>query len=559
MSKLFYISSVNIQGFRGIKNLEITTNPNEPCVIIGPNNSGKSSLLDAIGLCLGSPKFLNYSLSQQDFWKENTFEAVKTFTIEVSFSYTDGGGLPLTRGAAGPPVPVKGVRIVGNIESLEIDRYLIDEQDQIILLLRAMPLAKAQQAEFKGQGLGGARSYARLQEIKKDLPEIWQLDPKNLFVSLYEWKSGPLQRLLKEYKNKLFTEEWTIDDKHSMPQTLRNAFDFLNEKALKTPFWKDILEPAFRTKFRYYLGNGTNAQINIGLNDIETWVMSEFLLSVCPGKDLSPIDCKRLGDGWQSLLRLIALELVKELVDERDGTALLLIEEPETYLHPHLRRKFRKVISELTEKGYQVFFTTHSPEMLSFDKKQKIFRLTRSETGVTRFEYSNSNSSKTLAQEQKLRSRGNHELIFSNKVILVEGENDQFAVRIGLEKMGYDVDSESVSIIDCGSVDNLPDYADVSSRLGIPWFAIHDNDLNSQGNRKSNTQRAIEKLVTLKKATDKISKFDNDLEDVLGLAQKAEVENILALLDPLSWTDISTDAKFSKYHTVMTEIMQWLS
>jgi predicted ATP-dependent endonuclease of OLD family len=217
------------------------------------------------------------------------------------------------------------------------------------------------------------------------------------------------------------------------------------------------------------------------------------------------------------------------------------------------------VIGELAAKGYQVFLTTHSPEMLSFDNKQKIVRFIRSEAGVSSYEYTNSSSSKTLAQEQKLRSKGNHELIFSNKVILTEGENDQLAVRIGLEKIGFDVDSESVSVIDCGSVDNLPDYAEVSSKLGIPWFAVHDNDIQTNGSRKPNTERAISKLSVTQKNTDLVSKWDNELEDVLGISGKAKVEQVASTLEPLSWEAISTDPRFTKYSSVINEVHAWLS
>ena len=56
---------------------------------------------------------------------------------------------------------------------------------------------------------------------------------------------------------------------------------------------------------------------------------------------------------------------------------VLLFEEPETHLHPHLRRKLRDVLERLAKNSWTVITATHSPEFISFAQSQKIVRLWR--------------------------------------------------------------------------------------------------------------------------------------------------------------------------------------
>lgn len=442
----FYISNIHIEGFRGINNFEVDFSLSELSILIGPNNSGKSSLLDAIGLALNSPKFLNYRLSENDFYKNKKGEQKEKFLIEIKFTPNTSGQLPPIKGGTGDPLEAHGVRVIGNLPTLMMEFYVIEENNDNMLVNRSTPISNAKKEEYKGMGLTGRR-YARMYDIKQWLPEIWQLDPKNLFSSLYVWKTGPLQKLLKIYKEKLLSEEWETSTKHKMPGALYSAYRFLNEHALKTPFWNDQLSPKLNSKFQEYLGSQTDIKAIPGLNSVDAWIMSEFLIQIAPADNLAPIDCKRLGDGWQNLLRLVALEVVIDLINE-DKKALLLIEEPETYLHPHLRRKLRKVFIKLQSRGHQIIGTTHSQELISFNEKQKIIRLTMTKEGTEKYEYSTGTIDEAVKDEEKLYERGNHEMVFANRVILTEGKGDQYGVKLGLEKQEVDFDALSISIID---------------------------------------------------------------------------------------------------------------
>lgn len=79
----------------------------------------------------------------------------------------------------------------------------------------------------------------------------------------------------------------------------------------------------------------------------------------------------QMGTGAQ---RAIQLALIRYLADTRRhgdnqsrSRRLLLIDEPELYLHPQGIRRLRQALASLAQAGFQVVFSTHSPLMLSRD------------------------------------------------------------------------------------------------------------------------------------------------------------------------------------------------
>ena len=78
MEKTIQIDCVRIAGFRGIQNIEMTLS--RITVLIGPNNSGKTSILKALQLALG-----NYSqyISEEDFFITKEDNRAQEIIIDV--------------------------------------------------------------------------------------------------------------------------------------------------------------------------------------------------------------------------------------------------------------------------------------------------------------------------------------------------------------------------------------------------------------------------------------------------------------------------------------------
>ncbi len=563
----FYLSSVTVRGFRAARDLALELTPDLPVAILGPNNSGKTCLLDAISLCLGSPKASQYEVTDDDFWHAGSGESAEEWAVDVGLAARPGGVLPAVKPGVGDPIDVAGIRIVGERGETKFQRLLLDVDGNPILLSKS-PVSKDKKELYRGMGLRG-RSYATFREIQQWMPTVWHLEPDSLHASLYLWKSGPLQRILAAYKEDLFTAQWTTQSGRPMPESLDKAQQFLAEQALPTPFWTEKIVTGLKQKFQDYLGRQGRINLSPELSPIEEWLLSELRLQVTPGAGLASVDSRRLGQGWQSLLRLAALELVVDLSlsQGKTGKAVLLIEEPESYLHPHLRRRMRGLFARLQTAGHQCLFSTHSPELISFADPQQIVRLHLTPEGVQKSVYASASAKQAVKDEEKLHEGGNHEMLFANLVILTEGKSDEFAIRLGLDgctlpedsnhatPFKLDRDALSVSVVNCGSVNNLPAYAEICSKLGIPWIAVHDRDRLSDGSIKVNTAAAHAALVDLRSEVDAVIEWDNDLEEVLACPQKASPSWIYEHYGTVAWSDLASNGELERYVAVIRTIL----
>jgi predicted ATP-dependent endonuclease of OLD family len=549
----FYVSRITVSNFRGIQNVVLDLGASAPIVLVGPNNAGKSTVLDAIGLCLQSAKFSKLAIDDRDFWTDGSGAVCDEFVIDVAFCARPGGSLPAVKGGVGDPVYVHGVRAIGNRIESSVTRRLLDADGDNIMLTLSVPVSKARKDEFKGSGLGGRR-FARVADISKWLPTIFQLDSQNLYSSLYVWASGPLQRLMDGYRTHLLEDSWLVENKpkQKMPELLERLHAYLNDKVLQSPYWNETLSIELSAKLQEYLGRASGFTMRPQLETIEQWLQSELLFRVSPGIGLAAIDSRRLGAGWQSLIRLAALEVVTKLEDSR---VLLLMEEPETFLHPHLRRRMRRVFDSLQANHSQCVITTHSAEFISFSLSQDIVRLQMTLEGVKQHRYQTSSGGQALKDEEKLQEYGTQEIVFANLVVLSEGKADRFAIRQGLHAMGLDCDAESISVIGASGIENLPDYARLCSTLGIPWIAIHDLDMLPEGTQKARTSGVHKELMSLKTIKDDVLTWDNTLEDVLGCLQgKVSPEWTLKAYGSKSWSQMTADPTVTKYVATMNAI-----
>jgi predicted ATP-dependent endonuclease of OLD family len=113
-------------------------------------------------------------------------------------------------------------------------------------------------------------------------------------------------------------------------------------------------------------------------------------------------------------------------------------------------------------------------------KKEKLYSLTRkrtsSENQSCRGVQVSAPTSKTDAFLNKLRS--------TKHMILVEGSADKIACQLALERLGLELDEESVSISECGSNSAIERICQALKSLHIPTYALIDKDPGNYHTRK---------------------------------------------------------------------------
>lgn len=150
----------------------------------------------------------------------------------------------------------------------------------------------------------------------------------------------------------------------------------------------------------------------------------------------------QMGTGAQRAIQMALIRYLAETRrgdDNRPARRLLLIDEPELYLHPQGVRRLRQALGHLAEHGFQIIFSTHS---------RTLFKL------------------------------GNlAETYFASSVVVCEGKTDGRLLPIAYEKLyGITPDIDHIAFVSVGGCGNIPKALPVMAAMGIAACAVVDLD-----------------------------------------------------------------------------------
>jgi predicted ATP-dependent endonuclease of OLD family len=197
------------------------------------------------------------------------------------------------------------------------------------------------------------------------------------------------------------------------------------------------------------------------------------------------IEFAQLGSGAQ---RAIEMALIRYLAKTAgDGTncarKLLLIDEPELYLHPQGVRRIRQALAQLSSKGFQVVFSTHSPLMLDRANAEHtvIVRRELSAGAVTRKPLRQAVKdalAEAESQSRVLFELGNiADIYFVERVVLCEGKTDRRILPLAYERLnGRAPELDHVAFVSIGSCSDIRKALAVLRAMEIPACAVADLD-----------------------------------------------------------------------------------
>lgn len=204
-----------------------------------------------------------------------------------------------------------------------------------------------------------------------------------------------------------------------------------------------------------------------------------------------PRDFSSYGHGTQ---RSVQMALIRHLAEVRRGaapvlgTTLLLIDEPELYLHPFAVEQVRAALKSLGRTGYQVIFSTHSAQLVSSSDAQFSLLMRKDNARGSHIRRRLRDAIQTVVpnsthQMEQLFTLGNSsQVLFADKVLLTEGKTEQRLLPAIFESLrSRSLGQERCALVAQSGVNDTKKSMEILAAMDIPSKAVVDLDYAFNG------------------------------------------------------------------------------
>ncbi len=386
---------LRIERFRGLREFELV--PGARTVFLGPNNAGKSTILEALDLLLhsgmGRPR---PSPNEIDYFQRDPAQG---FSIEAAI-----GALPSDFIA-------------------EIREYLEGWREETAMLV----------PEPDGDGIEpvvrirvrGTEDFDVLHEFAKEEAAGARLAPRHRAQIgwVFDGRTRDPARHLSFYQGGLLERVFAGVDLDPAVATLKDALskgaDSVNvDEAVARVLagLADDLRPVG------LLRADELPQFEVGA--VSTRELLQALRLALPGTDVQ-IPVFRQGRGAQ---RLLLVAILLRLAQAAGRPAIGGFEEPEEALEPLRQTQMARMLSQITDDGGQIFVVTHSPEIARAFSIEEIVLLQERAAGEHAHVLRETLSVAVRQKYERWLDRAVVRALFARIPLLVEGPGDRAVI-----------------------------------------------------------------------------------------------------------------------------------
>ncbi|ARO88281.1 ATP-dependent endonuclease [Nitrosospira lacus] len=516
---------IHILNFKGIK--EGTFRATDFSCLVGENNAGKSSVLQAIVIGLTRPTTLASTL----FYDQ-------AVPVELTLRFSAISNDHLKRLAQEHRSKIEEIIYEGTL--ILIVRYKFGQKVEV-KVLRKTPINENYRKACIDGLLKGKKGVELKEIFQKTYPELLELVPIDLTIS-------KAKTYLDECISKLDSSHFALDEA-PLPSGISSSITALLPEAIYIPAVKNLtddLKTSQTTSFGRLLGllleemtpdlgsiNESLKRLNEIFNkviaddkvidnrhqnvkDLENLVegfLSENFPRVKLELCIPPPELKTIlhtaqifvndgahdlidnkGDGIKrsltfSLLRAYVHQLSKKERQEEDPAEhplIFLFEEPELYLHPKSQKVLFGTLATIS-KSHQVVVTTHSPFFFAPGVTANFVRVAKIEDSpksICLLYDVNFKLDAGSAEVFKLAKFENADAaFFSTQVVLFEGESDDsFSKHLAkLINPSWDFEQKSIALVKVSGKGNFSRYRGFFEKFGIRVKIVADLDVIFNG------------------------------------------------------------------------------
>lgn len=455
------IRQIQIKNFRSIKDLTWNPRPGLNC-LIGPGDSGKSTVIDAIDLALGARR--SFPFSDADFFRLDTNCPIEIF---VTLGELEDH--------------LKNIDLYGHfLRGFDhANGQLMDEPSNAIETVITVKLT-----------------------VSEDLEPDWQLYSDRALVE------GVERRLNWKHREQISPSRLGATGRHHLAWGNNSILNKLSDEQLDVSSILAAISRQTRINFAQQPLpelDGVLAQVKtiadkLGVSigqlqarlDVDGVSLSKGAIGL-HNEDNSPL--RQLGTGSTRLL-------ISGLQQSTNSSNVLLVDEAEYGLEPfRITRLLNELGSKETQPTKQVFITTHSPYVLRELSAHQLNVLRRAsppppdqQAGSTpsHYIYMLGNS-----EQEQATLRACAEAFLSRKVIVCEGKTEIGLVK-GIDLYSQEQGNNSIHAYGThcadGNGDSMFERAKVFASLGYPTALFKDSDITTP-QHASATQEARQRGI----------------------------------------------------------------
>lgn len=536
------IRKLEIYNFRGIRQAIILLPTH--AVLIGDNNAGKTTLLEAMDLVLGPDRLNRFPpIDEHDFFEGKYIAPSGDVSRQNDNDENEIEATEQTDGEEGSVAKEEG------FPEIRIDVVIIDlsEEQRVKFGDYAEWWNKCDNKLYvepnpAGVDASNIAQALRVTFIGRYDSEEDDFEGKTFFTRSLSEGDRPVQfgrrdkqicgflylRSLRTGRRALSLERGSLLDiilrlKEVRPQmwekTLGSlaSFAVASDPALGISNVLESISTALTKYVPHEWGIQPHLKVSNLTRDHLRRVITAFI-ATGNGDHAAPFDHQGTGT-----INMLVLAMLSQIAEDKQNV-IFAMEEPETAIPPYAQKS---IVHEVRKLSSQAIFTSHSPYVLEeFDIDETVVLSRNSDRSLNQSAIVLPNNIKLKIYRQNFRTRFCEGLL-ARRILIAEGATEATALPAAARRLSelrpdiyVSLEALGICTIDAGGQNNIPGFAELFHNLGKRLFAVCDRQSDENKSAIENqveklfmhTEAGFEDLVLNNTSTDAMERFSKVID-----------------------------------------------